>query len=551
MSLQPQPIAPVPEDTAHVARAAFPHGNLYIRLREELGVLYEDALLAPLCPRRGQPAEAPWRLALVTVMQCVEGLADRQAAEAVRSRIDWKYALGLTLTDPGFDFSVLSEFRASILSGGIAHQLLAQRLTPFKPRGLLKARGRQRTASTHVRAAIRTLNRLTGVGETRRHALKALATVAPDWLQAQITPAWFDRYSLRFDASRWPTEKRDRAALAATVGSAGFHRLTVLEAPTAPPWRREIPAVQLLRRVWWQPYDAPQPGEPVRWRAEADAPAAALLMHSPDDPEARYSIKRQTLWVGYKVHLTEPGDAATPHLITHVETTPATTQDEAVTATIHQALAARALRPQEHLVDTGYTAADHLVTSRTAHPIDLVGPVAPDTSWPARPASGFARAQFAIDWTSRRVTCPQGQQRTTWVPGQDGRGGAIIQAKCRRADCRGGLSRPQCTRSATQPRAVTFRPQAQQVALSAARQRQTTAAFQPRYAARAGVEGTLSPGVRACGLRRARYLGLAKTHLQHVLIAVAMNLVRGIAWFEGMPQSTTRTSRLAALATVG
>jgi transposase len=121
MPLQPQPMVSVLEDTAHVPCAAFPKGNLYVRMREELGMPYEDALFAPLFPQRGQPAEAPWRLALVTVMQFAEGLSDCHAAEAVRSRIDWKYRLGLASTDSGFDCSVLSEFRARLLAGGAEH----------------------------------------------------------------------------------------------------------------------------------------------------------------------------------------------------------------------------------------------------------------------------------------------------------------------------------------------------------------------------------------------------------------------------------------------
>src|SRR5436309_12702215 len=111
MSLHPEPAGPITDETMRVARAAFPHGNVYMQMRDVLGTIYDDALFAPLFAVRGRPAETPWRLALVTVMQFAEGLSDRQAAEAVRARIDWKYALGLALTDTGFDFSVLCEFR--------------------------------------------------------------------------------------------------------------------------------------------------------------------------------------------------------------------------------------------------------------------------------------------------------------------------------------------------------------------------------------------------------------------------------------------------------
>src|ERR687885_639431 len=160
MSLRPEPIGPIPEETASIARAAFPRGTTWLRLRDELGSVYEDTSFAALFPTHGQPAEAPWRLALVTVMQFAEGLSDRQAAEAVRARIDWKYALGLELTDPGFDCSVLSEFRARLVAGSAEQLLLDQMLQRLRARGLVKARSQQRTDSPHVLAAIRVLNRL-------------------------------------------------------------------------------------------------------------------------------------------------------------------------------------------------------------------------------------------------------------------------------------------------------------------------------------------------------------------------------------------------------
>src|SRR5215203_5881457 len=181
MCLHPRPVDPVPEETARIARAAFPKGTPYMAMRDALGAIFEDEDFADLFPRRGQPAMAPWRLALVTVMQFAEGLSDRQAADAVRARIDWKYALSLELTDPGFDASVLCEFRSRLVEGGEEELLLESLLARFRERGLLKARGRQRTDSTHVLGAIRALNRLALVGETMRHALEVLSAVAPAW----------------------------------------------------------------------------------------------------------------------------------------------------------------------------------------------------------------------------------------------------------------------------------------------------------------------------------------------------------------------------------
>src|SRR5437870_7467146 len=123
-----------------------------------LGPIYDDTRFAHLFAARGRPVESPWRLALVTVMQFAEGLADAQAADAVRARIDWKYALALELTDPGFDSSVLCEFRQRLIAGNAELLLFETMLTLFREQGLLKAKGRQRTDSTHVLAAVQTLN---------------------------------------------------------------------------------------------------------------------------------------------------------------------------------------------------------------------------------------------------------------------------------------------------------------------------------------------------------------------------------------------------------
>ncbi len=270
MSLRPQPLAPVPDETARVARAAFPKGNPYLILRDTLGTIFQDDSFTDLYAHDGQPGVAPWRLALVTMMQFRETLADRQAAEAVRARIDWKYLLGLELTDPGFDFSVLSEFRDRLLAGDAAERLLEPLLERCRAMGLLKARGQQRTDATHVLAAIRTLHRLELVAETLRAALNELATVAPTWLQDVAPLAWYERYGKRIEDSRLPKEPIQRAAYAQTVGEDGFTLLDALESPAAPETLRTLPHVVTLRRLWPDHYErsasaAQTEGPPPFW----------------------------------------------------------------------------------------------------------------------------------------------------------------------------------------------------------------------------------------------------------------------------------------------
>ena len=221
MSLHAPVVYCIPDETARVARAAFPKGNAYVRMRDALGPIYTNPEFAALFSPTGQPAEAPAQLALVTVMQFAEGLSDTQAADAVRGRIDWKYALALDLTDDGFDASVLSEFRSRLIAGNAELLLFETMLNLFRDQGLLKAKGRQRTDATHVLAAVQSLNRLECVGETLRSTLNTLAAVAPDWLRAWVPAVWFDRYSRRFEEYRLPSSRPARYALAEQIGADG------------------------------------------------------------------------------------------------------------------------------------------------------------------------------------------------------------------------------------------------------------------------------------------------------------------------------------------
>jgi transposase len=551
MSMHPQPITPVPEDTSRVARAAFPKGNLYMKMRDELGTIYQDQQFAPLFPTRGQSAEAPWRLALICVFQFIEGLSDRQASDAVRSRIDWKYALGLELTDAGFDFSVLSEFRARLINGELEESLLDTMLAQFKQRGWLKERGSQRTDSTHVLAAVRVLNRLETVGETLRAALNALAAAAPDWLREQVEPEWFKRYGSQVEEYRLPKGQEARYKYAATIGADGSRLLNSVYSPEAPHWLREIQAVQILRRVWVQQYMVME-GQ-IQLRSAQDLPPAGARIDSPYDPEASYGNKRSATWTGYKAHVTETCDREPDevHLITNVETTQAHVADADVAVPTHKALENKKLLPAEHLLDAGYVDGELSVSSRREYGIEVIGPARPNASWQAKAAKvgqGYDVSAFTVDWDAKRVTCPNGSTNSSWTPHLDTWGNSVISVRFLKADCLQCPARALCTHSATAPRHVTFRTKDNHQAIQAIRQQQTTPEWQARYMQRAGVEGTLSQGVRAYELRETRYIGLAKTHLQHILMAAGINIVRIVAWLQGIPRAKTRVSHFAALA---
>ena len=426
MSLKLSPIEPVPEETARVARAAFRKGNPLLKLRDELGAIFADADFADLFPRLGQPGLPPWRLALVTILQFREDLPDRRAAEAVRARIDWKYLLGLELADPGFDHSVLCEFRSRLLEGGAEERLLHKLLDACRARGLLKARGRQRTDATHVLASIRALNRLELVGETLRAALNELATVAPDWLRGAAPKAWYKRYAHRVEDGRLPRAAAEREAYARTVGEDGFALLDRLDQPETPEGLRPLPTVEVLRRVWARHFvreDGAPPGGGVRLRAKEDPPPEAEPVESPYDTEARFRTRSGTSWTGYVVHLSETcEDDARP---------PDHARDDDRRHRARGAVHGR--DPPSVGSARAWCRASTWWTRPTSTPscwsrsreelgIDLLGPPRPNPSWQgkveggshARPLRG--RLGRASGCAARRASCPRPGARRSTTP---------------------------------------------------------------------------------------------------------------------------------------
>ena len=545
MTLHPRPIFDVPEDTARIAHAAFPKGNIYMRMRDQLGVFFTDEQFVPLFSKRGQPAFSPWRLALISIMQFAEDLSDRQAADAVRGRLDWKYLLGLELEDAGFNYSVLSEFRQRLVSNGMEQELLDTMLTVLVEQKLLKKRGQQRTDSTHILAAVRHLNRLENIGETMRATLNILATVAPDWLQKIAPPEWYDRYKRRIEESKLPRQKKERRAWIKSVGDDGLYLLNSIYESDEYHWLWKIPAVNVLRRVWLYQYyylDGV-----LHLRKIKDLPPNSIRFDSPYDTEAHYSTKKQTSWSGYKVHITESCDETHPHIITHVETTIAPQSDANMTEPIHNALAQKNCLPETHIVDAGYMDAEQIVTSQETHNINLIGPVRSDVSWQAKAKKGYASQDFQIDWGEKTAMCPRGISSAKWLPKIDVWKNEIIHVRFPHRACHSCSTRPLCTRSANAPRSLTIRSQKQYEALQKVRREQHTQVWREQYDKRAGVEGTVSQAVRGFGLRTCRYIGLTKTHLQHILTAAAINLARLDAWFTGKKRAKTRVSRFAAL----
>jgi transposase len=580
MSMQP---VPWPEPDPQIAAAIKAmYGSrkterpLAAEIRDRLGQWLADEEFAAAFGIRGRPGWAPSRLALVTVLQRAEKLTDRLAADAVRARLDWKYLLGLSLDDPGFGHTVLAEFRGKVAEAGLEQVALDALLAKLAAAGLVKAGGKQRTDSTHVVAAVAALNRLELAGESVRAAVEALAAACPAWLEQRICVSdWAGRYGTPMTSWRPPASQAKQDELAIAYARDGYALLEAVYAGSSPAWLRELPAVGVLRRVLVQNYTRAITGskEVVKRREkepEGDGlPPGHARIASPYDIDARWGVKREEFWLGYKLHVTEscddepacgcPGDGGTgrrghdqdcaapafPNLITHVATTDATVTDNQMTAVIHDDLAGKALTPGRSYLDSGYLSAALVVSEAARHGIALIGPLLADTSAQARAGAGYARADFTIDYDTKTVTCPQGKTSACWTPCTQ-RGHAAIVATFSAADCGPCPARPLCTTSSKNRRQLTVPPRDLAEAQGAARAAETTTGFQADYARRAGVEGTMHQAV-SHGARRARYRGLPKTRLDHAYMACALNLLRLHAYWTGTPLDRRRTSHLARL----
>jgi len=538
------------------------------------------------------PEGAPVQQCTGATRQRAENLPDRAAAEAVRTRIDWQYLLGLPLDDPGFDPTVLVEFRARVADAGLELVALDALVERLAADGLVKAGGKQRTDSTHVIAAVAALNRLELAGESVRAALEALTAAHPDWVAQRICVSDFARrYGTPMTSWRPPASQARRDELAIAYARDGYALLEAVYDSSSPAWLREVPALDVLRRVLMQNYTRVihEDGREVIRRREKEPegdglPRGHTRIASPYDLDARWGVKREEFWLGYKLHVTETCDdpppcscrpgrpaprpaaggnepggfraggrehdkgcaqAVFPNLITHVATTDATVTDNQMTGVIHQDLAAKNLAPGRHYLDSGYLSAAVVVSALTTWGIALIGPLLADTSAQARAGHGYARADFAVDYDSKTVTCPQGKTSVSWTPCTQ-RGKDAIVATFSAGDCGPCPARSLCTSSGKNRRQLTVLPRDLAEAQAAARAAEKTIPFQADYARRAGVEGTMHQAA-SHGARRARYRGLPKTRLDHAYMACALNLLRLEAFWTGAPLDRRRTSHLARL----
>ncbi len=509
------------------------------RFAQEIGALFHDEDFADLFPTRGQPAYAPWRLALITIFQFIENLSDRAASDAVRARIDWKYALSLELDNSGFDSTVLCEFRTRLVAGKAENSLFDKLLDWCRERKMLKVRGRQRTDSTHVLAFVRGINRLECVLESMRYALNSIARESPEWLNQMFQEEWLFRYYSRAGNIRVPSSKTGRQEFAETVGRDAHALLDAVYHWSDLLFDKKIDAIEILRRILVQQFYVDEKG--VHWRTEAEGiPPSIIFINSPYDLEAHYGKKRGFQWTGYKVYLTETCDEEFPHLITNVETSAAPVADFDLTELIHQSLDRQQLLPGIHLVDTGFVDAELMLAAQNQYQIDLLGPSHLDQQWQSRHKPEFCGENFSIDWKHKKAICPAGQASSSWSETQTATAKQVIKIKFSVKDCGLCTFRPDCTKSRGGRRTLTILPQVQYESQRKIREREKTEEYRKEYRQRSGIEGTISQAVRGFGIRRSRYIGAAKTHLQQVVSATAINFVRVNNWLHEVPLAKTR-----------
>lgn len=442
----------------------------------------------------------------------------------------------------------------------------------LKKEGLVRPGGKQRADSTGVIAAVAALNRLELAGETVRAALEALAVVHPAWTASVLDESWQRRYGAPVTSWKPPMTEKKRDELALAYGKDGYALLRAIDDPASPSWLKEVPAVVTLRAVLDQNYrkTAGEDGTEVIIRREkgpsfedGGLPPGDTRIASPYDTDARWGVKRDQFWLGYKLHVTETCDgrpacgcggpcrhgcpaAAFPNLVTDVVTTPATVTDNSVTSVINDNLAAAGLTPARLYEDSGYLPAEILAGERRRHGITLVGPLLADTSAQARAGGGYARADFAVDYDAATVTCPQGKASSSWSPCvQHGKDKIVVQFSAR--DCGPCPARDLCLAGKTRTRRrLTLNPRGLAEVQAANREQEKTRSFAADYARRAGIEGTMNQAVRH-GARRTRYRGLPKVRLEHAFMAVALNFIRLHAYWTGTPLNRGNTTHLARL----
>lgn len=520
MCLKIQSPWPMPEETERVGKILLGDNDPYRLMGDRLFEKWKEEEFADLYSSEGKPGYSPVILAFVSVFQFMERLADRQAAQALRMRLDWKYALHLSLEDAGFDFSVLSEFRDRLMDGKAEKRVFEKLVEEIRSMGLIKERGKQRSDSIAMLVKVRRLSRIEMVVETLRLAVVELVEANREWCEEIIPPSWEEQYSERFVRQRY--SEQEWQEYEAKIGNDGAWLLKRLGNGGAPAELKGLPKVQVLSTVWAQQFREAQGQMVYKDLKKYDG---HTQIQNPHDPEARYSRKRNFEWLGDKVQLTETDDEGYPHIITDIVATDSNQTDYEELPFIQSRLIQRHCQPGEHYVDAGYMSGPNLASSHDQE-IDLIGPLPEVVTPQALLPDGITQAQFQMDSERKIATCPQGHQArnpslvvNTWSF-------HFPQKVC--AAC------PLHTRCCTGKGGRTVGMNTNYDLVQTARTRQKTEAFKQDYHQhRSGVEGSLSALVRGHGMRVSRYIGQNKRNVQAIFTGCAANLKHISHWLAG------------------
>jgi transposase len=510
----------MPRETERIGQLLLGKESPYRLIGDKLFETLSEQEFADLYPSEGQPGLSPVILAFVTVFQFIEKLPDRQAAESLRMRLDWKYALHLPLEYEGFHYSVLSEFRDRLLAGKAEGRVFERLVAQIRAMGLIKERGKQRSDSIAMLTKVRWLSRLEVVVETLRLAVTSLVKVDREWSEEVLPPSWEDKYGERFVMQRY-TEKEWKE-YEANIGNDGQWLLKRLVEGGAPADLQELAEVKLMQTVWAQQFREAA-GQMVFKELKTYDGRTQIV--TPHDPEAHYSRKRHSEWIGSKVQVTDTDDEGYPHIITDIVSTDSNLTDYEALPEIQERVEQRHCKPGEHYVDAGYMSGFNLTHSLNSD-INLIGPLASAVTAQDLITDGITQAQFQIDTENKTVTCPQGHQANAPVQVKQGlrfQFPTQVCAKCpvRSLCCAGKEGR-------------TIRISDHRDLMQLARARQKTQTFKQDYAKhRSGVEGSLSALTRGNGMRMSRYLGQKKRNLQAIFTGCAANLQRTAQWLAG------------------
>lgn len=529
----------VPESTEKLAKKVFKKKkNIYVMMGDTISSLFANKDFQDLYSNLGQHATNPVVMTLITLVQFIENLSDREVMAAIPGRIDLKYLLRLPLDHQGFDASDLVKFRKRLIEGAVHKEIFDRVLEFANEKGLVK-KDKQRTDSTHVLAAVSSMSRIELIIEAMRNALDCLAKKEPKFVRRLVDDfLMLNAYTERGMNFRMPKKDNEKKKLAESVAEDAKFLLAEIDREPELSHLKQLKPIVMLRRILGEQFDINDRGHP-RLKEPGELAKSQYLIGSPHDSDARYSTKRNESWLGYKLQVTETCDSRFSPIITDIQLTKSTVSDSEMLHRIQRSLVSRDLVPRQQLVDSGYTSAEAVKRSAQKYSIKLLGPVQPGNSWQGDANKGFSSSHFAINWAERFATCPAGKRSKRWVKRKDQE---AIHVSFNAATCQSCRFKNDCTKSVNGGRNLELKTQELFELQKAQAKESESTAFWKTYKKRAGIEGTISRITSHFGMRRSRYVGLRKAEFQAKIAAAAMNVVRICANLMQLAKPGTRIS---------